>query len=180
MTPETPPELAGKPSPVGRGSARNILVVLGVGVVIIMICAGVGLGILLPAMSKSRHTVRVLASATRLHLIASALVTYSIQNNGQYPEAGADLRARIGDAVPPDTWGAPDAAPGTPSYVYVPPGDLQQVKDPSTRVLLYEDPSIPDRTSWNVIYLDSHGELIKGSSAYAEKIAGLAGATPIR
>lgn len=159
---ELPPPIPDAPrkNSIGPGAIIGIIVAV---VVVMVMCAGLLLGLLLPALGKARQSAQMLKSSAQMRMIAMSLQVYAMDNDNQYPEAGADLRTRLGTVVPPDSWEAPEAPAGMTSYYYVPLGDMTRIQDPARTVLLYENPALPKRTTWNVVFADGRADLLGGT-----------------
>lgn len=129
---------------------------LGVGV-----CGGGLVFLTVFAMGKAGSSVTAAAGASRLAVIARAVQAYAGSSGGVLPEQGAPLAERL---RPFGVTGAmlanPDAPAGTDSFIYVAWGRLKDVPDQSKAVLLFENPGLPGRSMFSVVFVDQHTELL--------------------
>lgn len=153
-------QFAPEPPPTkkeGMSSGAVVAIIAGCVFLLVVVCGGASLGVLLPALSKARQSARMQRSQAQLRQIGTALYAYAQNNDGAYPEPGADLKARLGNLVTAsrgrDAWTAPGAGPGVTSYYYVPhdPKD-----DSATTIILYEDPSLNSGQGGSIVYADLH------------------------
>jgi len=120
-----------------------------------LIVGCVMLGVLLPALGAARNSARQVMSQAQMRQIGMALEMYASDNQGAFPEAGADLRQRLGTHLTgPSVWEAPGAEPGITSYFYVPIGGHDAASNPTTQALLYENPQLHRKRGGSVLYAD--------------------------
>ncbi len=129
---------------------------LGVGV-----CGGGLVFLTVFAMGKAGSSVTAAAGASRLVVIARAVQAYAGSAGGVLPEQGAPLAERLRPfGVNGAMLVSPDAPAGTDSFIYVAWGRLKDVPDQSKAVLLFENPSLPGRSKFSVVFVDQHTELL--------------------
>jgi prepilin-type processing-associated H-X9-DG protein len=122
--------------------------------VVLTLMVGLCAGLLLPALGSARESARVVKSQQNLRTIGAALAAYAADNQGELPEAGADLAARLGPLTGgADVWIVPGEG-GERVYYYVPLGRPADLKNPSERALMYEAPGLWKREGGNVLYAD--------------------------
>ncbi len=149
----------------GMGPGAVIGIILGGLVLLVVLCGGLSAALLMPALKQARETAQHLKSGAQMRAIAQQLIMYAQDNAGDFPPAGTDLSVLFAQELDPSIFVAPNPPPSGASYIYVPVGNERNVKDPTSMVLLYENPACPT-TAWNVAYLDGRVELISGPEAY--------------
>lgn len=163
-----PPQMPAPAPKKGLGTGAIIAIVAGV---LVVICACGGVGVLLPALSKARDSARMIKSSTQMRAIYMSLVMYADANQSWLPPQGSDVPSLLPD-VPPTMWQSPSAPPSGPSYYYVPLGRLDKIENPSSKVILYENPDMPRRGMWNVVFADGRIDVLQANE-YRQLIDGI-------
>ena len=169
---------SGKP---GQGGARNLAIggVIASSVGMVLGCGCIGTGVMLPALGKARNAARQLKSSTQLRAIGSGLQLYAQAYKDQLPPKGSDWQALLvnGNFATDELFvsaAAPDASQASgPSYFYVPPViAVGKIKDPTIKVIAFEDPVNFRQRGSNVLFADGHVEYLTGEALWS-KIDGL-------
>lgn len=156
----------------GRGFAWTGVIT---GVVALLIAAAVT-AFWVYAFSAGNHyptAIRVSMSQSQARQIGLALQMYASDNKGALPPAGPGWETALAENVTSDLLTSPNAqgaAPGTPSYIYVPVASLSGA-DPG-RVILYENPSLK-ATRYAVVYADG-----RSTSVTKEELDAIIAALP--
>lgn len=168
----TPVHLPSAPPKHGLGPGAIVAIVLGGVLLITLVCGGVLVAIMLPAMEAARDSTRQTRSMVNLKMVHSGLMSYAAENEGALPEGHANLIERLSAYAPAEAFVSPSQPPAGPSYYYVPVGDISKLPDPGATVLVYENPEISTRRGWNVLYADGSVRPVAGP-AYRVLIDGL-------
>ncbi|HET6251367.1 MAG TPA: hypothetical protein VFE47_27025 [Tepidisphaeraceae bacterium] len=165
--PGYPPQGYGFPPPrKGMSGGAVAAIVIGVLVVIAIPCL---ISILLPALNKVREEALKAKCAANMRMIASAMITYSGSNGGQYPDSMSTLIRTSG--LSPMTYVCPASndtpftksassiteadLPGHCSYLYTGRGYTTLTLNPND-ILLYEAGTDHNSKGMNVLYGDYH------------------------
>ncbi len=125
-----------------------------------VICAG----ILLPALGKARQAARTVVTQSYLKQISIGLYKYAQDNKDYMPEAATGWQQRLSpyglsgpmleSANKPDNW-------TKPTLIYVPLSTpIAKVRNPSSVVVVYEDPAIDPGDTVPVAFLDGSVRVI--------------------
>ncbi|MFN7021573.1 MAG: DUF4190 domain-containing protein [Phycisphaerales bacterium] len=122
-----------------------------------LLFAAVNFAIMLPAFEKVRESARRLKGSANLRQIGIALNAYSAANAGWYPETAQGWQDRliamgIADLSLFDSPQIEGAA--SDELVYLPPGDLAAVPNPSNIIVVHEDLSRVRSREVNALLLD--------------------------
>jgi predicted Zn finger-like uncharacterized protein/prepilin-type processing-associated H-X9-DG protein len=131
------------------------------------------ISILLPSLNRARETANRVKCASNMRQIGMALLLYSNENRGAYPERLEDLIRT--QEIEPDKFvcpssndnpgvGAADLSSGGHlSYVYV--GKGMTNAEPADTIILYENMSDHDQDGSNFLYGDGHVEFQRRAQA---------------
>lgn len=172
---QTPPLPNYTPPPPKKGLSTGAIIAIVAGglVLIIVPLLACMIGLLLPAMGQARQAARNAMSMSQMRQISIALQQYAGDNQGNLPEAGADLKLRLAPyGLTAAEFTAPSPPPTGESYYYVPLGNLNNLSSPGTAIILYESPAVPSRSGWNVAYADGSVQAMRDPQ-YAQLLAGL-------
>lgn len=134
-------------SPPGKNNSLLVIIVLLV-VGLVVVCGGLSVGVLLPAISRARDVARVSAEGAALRGIGQALLIYADEHKGDFPPHVGVLFAD--GMVQPDqlvSKAQPDAPP--PAY---------QGEQPTGNYTFGD---------FHFVYLQSHGTNARGDSILA-------------
>jgi prepilin-type processing-associated H-X9-DG protein len=149
----------------GKGLAIGGIVTGGLAILLVPVM----IAILLPSLARARELAKRTVCSANMVGIGSALHIYA-QDDGMFPEAGADWQARLtsaGNATPMQfTCPSSTGLPGKSSYVYVP--GYGTGSDPS-QIILYEPIENHNGEGGNILYVDGHVSFVK-SPAYEKAI----------
>jgi hypothetical protein len=148
-----PPAGDGAAPKRGLGAGAIIGIVAGVVVLVMLICGGVGVAVLMPALSKARDRDAAQQANTMREamLLVQNIALYSMNNNDDLPSGRAwtsEIAAFFPDAATMQVALDSDRVDGAaPDYIYLPPpprkgetvGKLSDIADPSTYIILHED-----------------------------------------
>ncbi len=166
-----------KSSKPGQGGARGLAIggVVASSIGMVLGCGCVGTGVMLPALGKARQAARQLKSSTQLRAIGSALQLYSQSYKDQFPPKNSDWEGLLVNekAVTAEFFISPASETQASSYFYVPPVvTIGKIKDPTTKVVVFEDPLNYRQRGSNVLFADGHVEYLTGDALWS-KIDGL-------
>ena len=148
---EMPPAGVGASAKRGLGAGAIIGIVAGVVVLVVLICGGVGVAVLMPALSKARETAQQANTTREAMLLIQNIALYSMNNNDDLPSGRAwtsEIAAFFPDAATMQVVLDSDRVDGAaPDYIYLPPpprkgetvGKLSDIADSSTYIILHED-----------------------------------------
>lgn len=146
-----PPAGDGAAPKRGLGAGAIIGIVAGVVVLVMLICGGVGVAVLMPALSKAREAAQQANTMREAMLLVQNIALYSMNNNDDLPSRRAwtsEIAAFFPDAATMQVALDSDRVDGAaPDYIYLPPpprngatvGKLSDIANPSTYVILHED-----------------------------------------
>jgi prepilin-type processing-associated H-X9-DG protein len=117
--------------------------------------AAVGMGVMMPALSRARNQSRNITSMSHLKQIGLALIMYADEHDGKFPDSVEQAHQYYRDSEILDSPQKPAGFDG-PSYIYV-KGHSLEANSPSKMVLAYENPEYL-RESIPVLFLDGHVE----------------------
>ncbi len=154
----------------GRATGKGLAIGgIAVGVVSLM-WAGCIMSILLPSLNRARETANRVKCASNMRQIGQAILLYSNENNGAYPDkiekllVTQDITSEVfncpssNDTPAPGPAGQPQASAlnsgGHNSYVYVGAGLTNQAG--ANVVVLYEPMSNHDNDGTNILWADGH------------------------
>jgi prepilin-type processing-associated H-X9-DG protein len=172
--PPAVPQWAGHAAPAGGSSStRTALLVIGIvgGLFGLLVVVALLAAIMLPALASARSAARSIKAQTQLRSIGTAMGVYADENNGAFPEPGADLVARLAPALGADStlWISPSADAGStaPSFIVVASdAPLESSRDASSVPLLIENPAIGSRQV-SVLFADGHVQMMDRDAADA-------------
>lgn len=164
---------SGKP---GQGGARGLAIggVVASSIGMVLGCGCIGVGVLLPALGQARNQARQLKSSVQLREIGDGLQLYAQKYKDHFPPKSSKWESLlINEGVPTTSFISPASEAGLSSYFYVPPVvTIDKIKDPSSKVIVFEDPVNFRQRGSNVLFADGHVEYLKGESLWS-KIDGL-------
>lgn len=145
----------------GRGLAIAGVVI---GTITLIIGVALGAGVLLPALREARQAARATMTQSNLKQISIGMAAYARDNKGYLPEVASGWQQRLSkyglngptleSARAAETWTGP-------SLLYVSlPTALPDVQDPSSVVIVYEDPAIDPCSLVPVAFLDGSVRII--------------------
>ena len=156
---------ASSPSPApgpGRWTPTSVAIVLLGTFVIVSGAIGLIVGLILPSMGAAREAAAKQQSATALASIGTALRAYAADYAGALPPDDSAIMSQL---VPRYLSKAPMIGPpGTtePSWRFVPPGNLNQLAEPGTKILAFETPGHWKRAGGHLLYADGTVKWIDG------------------
>ncbi len=164
---------SGKP---GQGGARNLAIggVVASSIGMVLGCGCIGTAVFLPALGKARNEARKVQSLSQLRDIGTGLQAYAQKYQDHFPPKNSNWESLlISEKVPVTSFVSPASEAGLSSYFYVPPVvTIDKIKDPSTKVIVFEDPVNFRQQGSNVLFADGHVEHLKGEALWS-KINGL-------
>lgn len=142
----------------GGGGIALAAIIVGALSLVVSIIGIILVGLMLPALGQARNAARQVAVMENMRAISLGLMQYADDNRGWFPEAGADLPARLSQyGIAPNQFTSSRAAPGaTDALIYVPGIEVSRNTAPSTTIVLYENPSYVPRGTVAVLYVDGH------------------------
>lgn len=132
-------------------------------------CAGAAL--LLPALASARQSARQVVGASNLRQIGMGLSMYAQANGDWMPETAQGWEARLMGAYVADSKAFDSPAiegSNAGELIYVPPGKLSGLADPTSAIVVYEDPALVKGGMVSVLYADGRtGTVTKAELAGA-------------
>jgi len=145
----------------GLSAGWIIAIILGGLLLLAVPCAGLLIGIMLPALGKARQAAFQVLSESNVREITAGLHTYASTYDDALPPPGTDWEALLVDkgwasseSFHPRQWTEPGAA-----YFLVPIGRFADVENPSTTPLVYEHPDL-NRDGVTVGFVDGHVDFV--------------------
>ena len=117
--------------------------------------AAVGLGVMMPALARSRQQAKHAVSMSHMKQIGLALMMYADDQQGKLPERIEQAREYYGDSKILDSPLKPGGFDG-PSYIYV-KGHSLSAESAARQIVVYENPEYL-RDKITVLFLDGHVE----------------------
>ncbi|MEQ8769103.1 MAG: hypothetical protein RIB60_01185 [Phycisphaerales bacterium] len=149
------------PNPPDRSFPKWIFVPIVLGVIVLMVlpCAGLIVGIVLPGLADSREMADIRESQRRMRGIYQAMAIYAQNHDGASPPADAWQEVLVSTGyAPPDLLVSPVSDGDDEGYVWL-PGDLWRNAGESPQLVMYEDPDHhPQGVA--VLYADGRSDTI--------------------
>jgi len=118
--------------------------------------AGIGAGVLMPAMTRAREQARRVSSMSNLKQIGLGLLMYADDHDDKLPSDLTAISSYLGNPNVLDSPRKPKGFAG-PSYIYIP---SQATSMYPGNIVAYENPAFC-LDGVNVLFLDSHVEFMK-------------------
>ncbi|MEZ6317133.1 MAG: hypothetical protein R3B49_00065 [Phycisphaerales bacterium] len=159
--PATPPRVVVVEKRRGLSAGWIVAIVLGVVVLLVVPCAGLLVGIMLPALGKARQEAFRIVSESDVRDITAGVAKYAVMYQDAIPSPGADWEALLASKgwVAPETFHPVRWSSSGPAYFLVPIGRFQDVEFPTTTPLVYEHPGL-NRGGVTVGFVDGHVEFV--------------------
>jgi prepilin-type processing-associated H-X9-DG protein len=116
---------------------------------------GIGTGVLMPALARTRQQARNTVSMTNLKQLGLAVIMYAEEHDGKLPDSFEQAKEYYGDSKVLESPFKPKGFTG-PSYIYV-SGHTMKADSPASQIVAYENPGYCQDTI-NTLFLDGHVE----------------------
>ncbi|MCK4293133.1 MAG: DUF1559 domain-containing protein, partial [Planctomycetes bacterium] len=118
--------------------------------------AGLGVGIMMPALTRARGQARRVVSASNLKQIAVVLHMYAEDHDGRFPKDMQEAKPYYNDSKILESPHKPNGFDG-PSYIYI--AGQTTAMEPGN-IIAYENPAFSSE-GLNVLFMDGHVEWMK-------------------
>jgi type II secretory pathway pseudopilin PulG len=142
----------------GLGAGAIIAIIIGVVVVVVLVCGGVGLAVLLPALGKARQSAQEVMTAAQTRQLVMVATIYAADNQDFLPTQAdwtSQVQTYLGDpAGAAAALDSPRVDGAGPDFIYTPPTPpegathvrMSDIRSPAQFILMHEDLSrLPTR-----------------------------------
>ncbi len=117
---------------------------------------GIGLGVMMPALARTRNQAKRVVSMNNLKQLVLATIMYADDNDGSFPENFEQIKKYTNSSKVFESPVKPKNF-NDPSYIYVQGHSTKTGTSPANGIIIYENPEYCD-DKVNVAFLDGHVE----------------------